>query len=116
MSSAQCHNTSCKHPQYDHHPYGCRGKNADGSDCICKRYEPYWSFLISSTKEIKATERSKFHKNIYINICYAFRIHYNFIREHGSIKKTPAEQAGIKLDLGQNKIETLIKLASQTKN
>jgi len=30
-----------------------------------------------------------------------------------SIKKTPAEQAGIKLDLGQNKIETLIKLALQ---
>lgn len=22
----------------------------------------------------------------------AYRIHYNFIREHGSIKKTPAEQ------------------------
>lgn len=43
----------------------------------------------------------------------ASRIHYNFIREHGSIKKTPAEQAGIKLDLGQNKIEKLIKLASK---
>lgn len=41
-----------------------------------------------------------------------FRIHYNFIRKHGSIKKTPAEQAGIKLDLGKNKIENLIKLAS----
>ena len=41
------------------------------------------------------------------------RIHYNFIREHGSIKKTPAEQAGIKLPLGQNKIESLIKLASK---
>ena len=36
-------------------------------------------------------------------------------REHSSIKKTPSEQAGIKLDLGQNKIETLIKLASQRK-
>lgn len=43
----------------------------------------------------------------------AFRIHYNFIREHGSIKKTPAEQAGIKLDLGENKIENLIKMASK---
>jgi len=43
----------------------------------------------------------------------AFRIHYNFIREHGSIKKTPAEQAGMKLKLGQNKIESLIKLASK---
>ena len=42
-----------------------------------------------------------------------YRIHYNFVREHGSIKKTPAEQAGIKLDLGQNKIESLIKLASR---
>ena len=42
----------------------------------------------------------------------AYRIHYNFVREHGSIKKTPAEQAGIKLELGQNKIESLIKLAS----
>ncbi len=46
----------------------------------------------------------------------AFRIHYNFVREHGSIKKTPAEEAGIKLDLGQNKIESLIKLALQKKN
>jgi hypothetical protein len=43
----------------------------------------------------------------------AFRIHYNFIRNHGSIGKTPAEQAGIKLDLGQNKIENLIKMASK---
>ena len=45
----------------------------------------------------------------------AFRIHYNFIREHKVIKKTPAEQAGIKLELGENKIENLIKLASKKK-
>ena|SRR5438093_4899274 len=45
----------------------------------------------------------------------AYRIHYNFIREHGSIKKTPAEQVDIKLDLGKNKIESLIKLANQHK-
>jgi transposase-like protein len=44
----------------------------------------------------------------------AFRIHYNFVREHGSIKQTPAEKAGIKLELGENKIETFIKLASKT--
>ncbi len=43
----------------------------------------------------------------------AFRIHYNFIREHKAIKKTPAEQAGIKLELGNNKIESLIKLATK---
>jgi hypothetical protein len=29
--------------------------------------------------------------------------------------KTPAEQAGIKLELGQNKIESLIKLATKNK-
>jgi hypothetical protein len=43
----------------------------------------------------------------------AYRIHYNFVRNHGSIDQTPAEKAGIKLDLGQNKIETLIRLASR---
>lgn len=45
-------------------------------------------------------------------IIEAMRIHYNFCREHSKLGKTPAEQAGIKLDLGQNKIENLIKLAS----
>ena len=42
-----------------------------------------------------------------------FRIHYNFVRNHSTIGKTPAEQAGIKLELGENKIESLIKLASK---
>ncbi|MGI0072419.1 MAG: integrase core domain-containing protein [Nitrosotalea sp.] len=46
----------------------------------------------------------------------AYRIHYNFVRNHGSIGKTPAEQAGIKIDLGNNKIENLIKMASKMKN
>ncbi len=45
----------------------------------------------------------------------AYRIHYNFVRGHGSIGKTPAEKAGIKLDLGENKIENLIRLASKNK-
>ena len=45
-------------------------------------------------------------------IIEAMRIHYNFCREHSKLGKTPAEQAGIKLELGQNKIENLIKLAS----
>lgn len=44
----------------------------------------------------------------------AFRIHYNFVRKHGNLGKTPAESAGIKLGLGHNKIETLIKLASNS--
>jgi len=46
----------------------------------------------------------------------ACRIHYNFIKEHGSIKKTPAEEAGIKLHLGRNKIENLINLARSKTN
>lgn len=43
----------------------------------------------------------------------AMRIHYNFVRKHSSLGKTPAEQAGIKLELGQNKIKGLIELASK---
>ncbi len=53
------------------------------------------------------------HKESAQKLIDAYRIHYNFIKEHSSIKKTPAEQAGIKLDLGQNKIESLIKMASK---
>lgn len=55
------------------------------------------------------------HKESAQKLIDAYRIHYNFIREHGSIKKTPAEQAGIKLELGQNRIESLIKLASKNR-
>jgi putative transposase len=47
----------------------------------------------------------------------AMRIHYNFIRPHMALEnKTPAEEAGIKLDLGQNKVETLMRLAAVNKN
>jgi len=52
------------------------------------------------------------HKGSAQKLVNAYRVHYNFVRNHGSIKKTPAEEANIKLDLGQNKIESLIKLAS----
>ena len=34
-------------------------------------------------------------------IVEAMRINYTFVREHSTIKKTPAEQAGINLQLGQ---------------
>jgi len=47
-------------------------------------------------------------------IIEAMRIHYNFIRDHSSLGKTPAEQAGIKMDLGTNKIKGLIELASKS--
>jgi len=42
----------------------------------------------------------------------AMRIHYNFVREHQTLQKTPAEKAGIRLELGGNKIEGLIRLAA----
>ena len=41
------------------------------------------------------------------------RIHYNYCREHSQLGMTPAEQTGIRLDLGENKIESLIKLAAR---
>ncbi len=53
------------------------------------------------------------HRESAQNLIDAYRIHYNFIRNHGSIGKTPAEKAGIKLDLDQNKLESLIKLATK---
>ncbi len=38
-----------------------------------------------------------------------FNIHYNFIRDHSTLKSTPAEKANINLKLGQNKWHDLIK-------
>lgn len=52
------------------------------------------------------------HRESAQKLINAYRIHYNFIREHVKDKITPAEHAGIKLNLGDNKIEGLIRLAS----
>lgn len=46
-------------------------------------------------------------------IIEAMRIHYNYCREHSQLGRTPTEQAGIKLDLQENKIESLIRLAAK---
>jgi transposase-like protein len=47
----------------------------------------------------------------------AMRIHYNFIRPHMALEnKTPAEEAGIRLPLGENKVESLMRLAAVNKN
>ena len=43
------------------------------------------------------------------------RINYNFVREHSTIKKTPAEKAGIKLNLEENKIENLIRQSAKAR-
>ncbi|CAN5584469.1 hypothetical protein BH18THE1_BH18THE1_00590 [soil metagenome] len=45
-------------------------------------------------------------------IIEAMRIHYNFCKEHQTLGKTPAHEAGLVLPLNENKIESLIKLAS----
>jgi hypothetical protein len=43
----------------------------------------------------------------------AMRIHYNFIRPHQAIgNQTPAEAAGINLQLGENKVENLMRQAA----
>jgi transposase-like protein len=43
------------------------------------------------------------------------RIYYNHLREHQALGKTPAQAAGLDLDLGKNQWESLIKKAA-TKN
>jgi len=42
-------------------------------------------------------------------IMNGFIIYYNFVRNHMTYKKTPAEVAGIKLKLGRNRWEGLIR-------
>ncbi|MEP0823951.1 MAG: DDE-type integrase/transposase/recombinase [Nitrososphaera sp.] len=42
----------------------------------------------------------------------AMRIHYNFIRVNQAIGQTPAEAAGINLNLGENKVESLMRQAA----
>jgi hypothetical protein len=45
------------------------------------------------------------------------RIYYNHIRPHQALNgKTPAQAAGLELDLGANKWESLIKKASSNSN
>ncbi len=66
-------------------------------------------------REREKITRGMDHKESAQKLIDAYRIHYNFIRGHSGIGKTPAEQAGIKLDLGSNKIENLIKMASKKK-
>jgi|GEM_PF-1511150 len=43
----------------------------------------------------------------------AMRVYYNTCREHSKLKVTPTEAAGLKIDLGQAKIESLIRLAAR---
>ncbi len=45
-----------------------------------------------------------------------FNIYYNYIREHSTLKTTPAEKANVKLHLKDNKLHSLIKQAWEFQN
>ena len=45
-------------------------------------------------------------------ILEAMRIHYNYVREHSKLGKTPAESCGVKIE-GENKLLTLIQNANK---
>lgn len=45
----------------------------------------------------------------------AMRIHYNYVREHSKLGKTPAVECGIKIE-GENKLLTLFQNGTQRKN
>ena len=68
---------------------------------VCKTNKDFVTMLKSPI--IKSDKKQK--------IIEAMRIHYNYVREHSILGKTPAEQSGIRLPLGENKIESLIRLA-----
>jgi hypothetical protein len=53
------------------------------------------------------------HKESAQKLIDAYRVHYNFVRDHSATGKTPTGQAGIKLELDKNRIENLIKIASR---
>lgn len=71
--------------------------------------------LNGTFREREKVMRGMDHRESAQKLIDAYRIHYNFIRGHSGIGKTPAEQAGIKLELGQNKIQNLIRLATKNR-
>lgn len=62
----------------------------------------------SIREKVKVTRA---YKELYAaqTIIYGWQIHYNFVRYHSSINQTPAEKAGLKLDLGKDKWLGLIR-------
>ncbi|MGH9876395.1 MAG: hypothetical protein ACRD5H_02055 [Nitrososphaerales archaeon] len=49
-------------------------------------------------------------------IVEALRVYYNTCREHSKLKASPTEAAGLIIDLGQNKIETMFRLAANNRS
>jgi transposase-like protein len=71
--------------------------------------------LHGTIREREKVKRGMQTKATAQQIIEAIRINYNFLREHSSLKKTPAENAGIKLQLGENKMQNLIRMAATFK-
>ncbi len=69
--------------------------------------------LNGTMREREKVMRGMHSKESTQKIIEAMRIHYNYCREHSQLGKTPAEQAGIKLDLSDNRIESLIRLSAK---
>ena len=70
--------------------------------------------LNGTVRDREKTMRGMQNKQSAQKIIEAMKINYNFVRVHQTLKKTPAEQAGIILDLKSNKIESLIRNASKS--
>jgi transposase-like protein len=68
--------------------------------------------LNGTMREREKVMRGMQKKETAQQIVDAMRIHYNFVREHQTLKTTPAEKAGIRIGYYGNKIEGLIRLAS----
>jgi transposase-like protein len=71
--------------------------------------------LNGTTREREKVMRGMNTKESAQKIIEAMRIHYNYVREHSKLGKTPAEAAGIKLDLQGNKVEKLIRISAKMK-
>lgn len=69
--------------------------------------------LNGNTRDREKTMRGMNTKDSAQKVIEAMRIHYNFCREHQSLGKTPSEAAGIKLEIHDNRIESLIRLANR---
>lgn len=68
--------------------------------------------LHGSIRDREKTMRGMQKKESAQKVIEAMRIHYNYCRKHATLGKTPAQQAGIKLDLDKdNKVESLIRMS-----
>jgi transposase-like protein len=68
--------------------------------------------LNGTTRDREKTMRGMNTNDSAQKIIEAMRIHYNFCKDHSTLGKTPAEQAGFVLGLNKNKVESLIRIAA----